>query len=719
MTTIKIFLTTCLLAIVAFGNAQDDLVKHGDKAMHGYHFDKAAALFKKAVDHDPKNVVAMEKLGTAFRMAGDFTSAEAIYKVLASNPVANPVTKFYYGQVLSINGKYKEADSAFQAYALAVPNDSRSTEFRNYLDKIRIIAQDTKVYELTNLPENSELSEIGPAYWLGQLTFSSNRSVGSAVKHVDMWSGKGYYDIYVLQSADKAIVMEPAKAKGKLNSRLNDGPATYSVDGSEVIFTRTAKKKGPDGYKKLGLYRATWTEKKGWSKPQPLSFSSNAYNFAHPSLSKDGKRLYFISDMPGGLGETDVYVAVRNGNDWEAPVNLGKEINTSGSEMFPFISSDGMLYFASDSRVGLGGLDIYAADATGNKFSNVRNLGAPVNTNADDFGFINDDTQKNGFIVSDRPGGLGSDDIYRFVKKAESVCGVVADAKTKKELESVTITALSGNSVKAGVNTNMKGNFCLQLTPEQDYKIKAEKDGYAAYETNVHVKANKNDQVMIYLEPKGGIELKVDVSQKGDGKIEGAQAFVINKATGEVIEGKSDSNGIVKFDLFKDQDYELKVVKKLQGQDGVYDKFVKTISTMGFTPSQTLNENAQLTYYDGKYVFDLPEVFFDLNSYKLNEKAKKGLDKVIEVMKIFPDMQVEMSAHTDSRGNSAYNLSLSAMRANSCVEYIESQGIDKKRLIAIGYGELKIRNKCFDDVPCTEKEHSVNRRTEFRVVKFD
>lgn len=721
MKNAKQFLTalTFLLATVAM--AQGDLVKRGDKAMHGYHFDRAASLYKKALDQDPKNVVALEKLGTAFRMAGDFVSAEAIYKLLFANPVANPVTKFYYGQILSINGKYKEADTAFQAYAAAMPNDSRSVEFRNYLDKIRSIAQDNKAYELTNMPENSELSEIGPAYWLGQLTFSSNRSNGSAVQHVDMWSGKGYYDIYVLQSNDKAVVMEPAKAKGKINSRLNDGPATYSTDGTEAILTRTAKKKGPDGYKKLGLYRTVWTDGKGWGKPQLLSFSNNSSNFAHPSLSKDGKLLYFISDMPGGLGETDIYVSVRNGNDWEAPVNLGKDINTSGSEMFPFISTDGMLYFASDSRVGLGGLDIYAADANGNKFSNVRNLGAPVNTNADDFGFINDDTQKNGFIVSNRPGGLGSDDIYRFVKKAESVCGTVADAKTKKELENVTITAIGADGAKSGIKTNLKGNFCLQLTPEKDYKVTAEKDGYAAFEGNVHVRANKNEPLTIFLDPKGGIELTVDVSQKGDGKIEGAQAFLVNKNTGEVIEGKSDSNGIVKFDLFKDQEYDLKVVKKVPGQEGVYDKFVKTINTMGFTASQTLNENAQLTYYDGKYVFDLPEVYFDLNSYKLGDKAKKGLDKVVEVMKIFPDMQVELSAHTDSRGRSEYNLTLSALRANACVEYIEANGIDKARLIAIGYGELKIRNRCVDEVPvpCTEKEHSVNRRTEFRVVKFD
>ena len=182
---------------------------------------------------------------------------------------------------------------------------------------------------------------------------------------------------------------------------------------------------------------------------------------------------------------------------------------------------------------------------------------------------------------------------------------------------------------------------------------------------------------------------------------------------------KSDNTGHVKFDLYKDQEYDLKVVKKLAGQEGVYDKFVKTISTMGFTKSQSVNENAELTYYDGKLIFDLPNVYFDLNSAKIKPLAAQDLDKLAGIMKNFHDLQVELSAHTDSRGKAAYNLILSAQRAEACVDYLVSKGADKTHLIAIGYGEEKIRNKCFDNVPCTEDEHAVNRRTEFKVVKFD
>lgn len=140
---------------------------------------------------------------------------------------------------------------------------------------------------------------------------------------------------------------------------------------------------------------------------------------------------------------------------------------------------------------------------------------------------------------------------------------------------------------------------------------------------------------------------------------------------------------------------------------------------MGFTESKAMNEKAQLTFYDGKLVFDLPNVYFDLNSAVIKPAAKKDLDKVADVMKKFPALNIELSAHTDSRGNSSTNLGLSAMRASACVDYLSLKGADKTHLIAIGFGEEKIRNKCVDGVSCTEAEHAVNRRTEFKVLKFD
>jgi outer membrane protein OmpA-like peptidoglycan-associated protein len=240
-----------------------------------------------------------------------------------------------------------------------------------------------------------------------------------------------------------------------------------------------------------------------------------------------------------------------------------------------------------------------------------------------------------------------------------------------------------------------------------------------AYQGKVSALAFGNPAQDIYLFPVGGIDLIVDVADKNGVKISDANAFLVNKKTGEVVQGTTDANGLVKFDLYKDQEYDVKVVKRSANKDSVYTKFVKAISTLGYKPSQRVEEKVELAVYDAKYAFDLPNIFFDYNKYDLNEGAKAELDKVIKVMNEFPDVEIELSAHTDSRGSANSNLQLSAMRAQACVTYMESKNVNLTKLIAVGFGEMKIRNKCIDYVPCTDKEHAQNRRIEFKVVKFD
>jgi len=717
----KYFVLVLLLFGALATQAQGSLIAKGDKFMSRFQFDKAASVFKKAADRDSKDIVAWEKLGNALMLLGDLQSAEAVYASIIANPSANVINKFYYAQVLRANAKYEEAGKQYAAYVKAAPDDARNRFFLNFEETIQVLQKNTRQYDLTNLPENSSSSDIGPSYLAGHLVFTSNRNASSAIKNLDFWSGKGFYDLYNSKSDASGNVSLPMKMKGKVNRKWNDGPATFSADGNTMIFTRSNNKKGSDGVRRLGLYQATFDAKKGWVNVRPIStINSSNFNNAQPSLTVDGTKLYFTSDMPGGMGETDLYVSLKAGNDWTQPINLGKEINTPGRDMFPFIASDGTLFFSSDCRSGLGGLDIYSAQSYNNRWINIQNLGGSINSSADDFGYVAEETGKTGFIVSNRTGGLGDDDIYAFIKKAEAVCGTVVDAKTKNVIDDVLVKAIGKDNAEVGVRTNVKGDFCLQLTPNADYKLEITKEGYAFFDGELKVKPSKNERAVIALTPKGGIELVVDVNQSGDpaAKISGATAFLIDKQTGEVFEQKTDDNGVVKFDMFKDKEYDLKIVKPT-GEEGLYDKFIKTISTVGLTTPQTLNENASLKFYDGKLVFNLPNVFFDLNSAVLKSSAKTELNKVAKLMKTFPELQIELSAHTDSRGNAGLNMTLSAQRAKNCVAYLESLRVNIKNLIAIGYGEDKIRNKCVDEVPCTEEEHAYNRRTEFKVLKFD
>ena len=712
-----VLLSFCALQLFA---ATGDVEK-GDKYMKSYQYDKAAAMYKQAVDANGNDTAAWQRLGLAFLNMGDITSAEAIYKTLASNPLASHLNKFYYAQILRMNARYREADAAYKEFARAVPNDPRAAAFKNFYEDVKPLTIDSKTFELATWPENSFGSDIGPGYCAGKLVFASNRDNDEALRMVDHWNGTGYYDLYYEHGAGAVDSVTPERIKGDVSGKFDEGPATFSRDGKEMIFTRTNyDDPAPDGTRKLGLYHATMDpDKKKWVNVKPLSFSKPAYNFCHPALSKDGTHLYFVSDMPNGFGETDIYMVAKNGSSWDQPVNLGKEINTMGLEGYPFIADDGTLYFASDSRMGLGGLDIYSAKLAHGNWANVVNMGAPVNSRVNDFGFVTDETGRSGYFVSSRDGGQGSDDIYKFTRLAETWCGTVTDAKTQKPLDNAVVTTYSLSTGDQLRNyTNTKGEFCISVESGKTYELEAGKEGYAGYKGTISLQGLENQPKKIALEPRGGIDFTLNVSEQGGENLTGATAFLINKNTSEVTQAKSDPLGRIKFDLYKDQEYEVKVTAKNSDRVGAYDNFVKTVSTMGLSPGQKLKEDVKLTFHD-VLSLGLPTVYFDNSSSEIKPQAAKELDKVVSIMKTYPDIQIELAAHSDSRGAVESDMTMSGKRAQACVTYLQGKGVDITHLIAIGYGTTKPSHLCSKSIPCTEKDHASNRRVVFTLAKLE
>lgn len=715
--------TLAIFALCAFSistMAQTGLEKKGDKLLSKFKYDKAIGKYTKAADKDSTNFSALQKMAQTYVAKGDYSSAEVAYQRVLANGRANSADKLAYAQVLRTNGKYEEAAKAYGVYAAAEPNSLVAQEFKNFNTDIKQLNRDNKGYELTILPENSEASEVGASYYKDGLVLSSNRKAAKSKQDIGSTYGEARYDLYTATSGTDSLAPAPAKLYGKANSKFNDGAATFTRDGKEMIFTQTNKKKGKNKTRTLGLYHADWDSTMlAWVNVQPLPFNNVDYNVSQPSISKDGSKLYFVSDMPGGMGGTDIYVADKQGITWAPAITMGGVTNTAGNEVSPFIADDGTLYFASDSRIGLGGLDVYSVtpNASG-RWGVPTNLGMPANSSSDDFGYVSNESGKHGYIVSNRPGGMGKEDIYKFMKRSEPVCGNIADSRTKAGVEGVEIVAVSPSGERFTAITDARGEFCINLTPGREYKVTTVKDGYNEYTGNIAVKTSRNDKQQIAIKAKGGVDLIVDVSDKGNGDIEGAVVQVVNKQTGEVQEQTSAADGKVTFDVFPDQQYDV-TVKKSMGKEGLYDRFMQTVSTVGLKPSQSVTADAKLTFYDGKYVFDLPNVFFDYNSAVLKTAAKKELDKVAQVMQEIPFIEVELSSHTDCRGSAEYNLKLSGYRAQACVTYLGQKGVDKKRLIAIGYGETQIRNKCTDGVDCSETEHTYNRRSEFSVIKVD
>ena len=650
-----------LVSMSAF--AQDTRnVKRGDVFMKKGDYATAASFYKKAADENMNDLVAKEKLAKAFKELGDFQSAEAVYHILATSPTADVINKFYYAQMLRMNGKYDVAGMQYKAYFEARPDDPLAVEFRNFATNIQVLQKDEGRYKLTNIPENSAGSDAGPTFCVYDFCYTSNgHSSGK----------KGTYDLYMLRGGNPGNPASPQKLKGKVNGRLDEGPATFSSNGMEMIFTqRNYGHRSKDGVIKFGLYHAEYDSiNKSWLNVMPLSITDFNYNFMQPSLSKDGSKLFFVSDIPGGLGETDIYMCTRQGNTWGQPVNL-TSLNTVGKEETPFIAEDGTLYFASDSRMGLGGFDIYAATLADTVWSHVTNLGVPINSAYNDFGYVSDPIGHSGYIVSNRPGGVGGNDIYHFTASNEllSAGGDVEDNATeiKKSIELEVNVSQQGGSKLQGVSA-------VLFNPATGKKMEqtSDSDGYVKFD------AEANQEYVLKV-------FKTDMQQGGYEKFV-RPISTIGLKPGQTI--------------------------REEAQLIYHDKMDNTeaSTSTGFTGGNVAGGALQNN--------GLPTVYFALGSYSIDATTKKKLDEVVKLMRANPSVEVEISSNTDATGDLRTNMALSAKRSLTCLNYLVSRGISKSRFIAVGYGAKNQLNNCAKPNHCTDAERAMSRRTEFKFIK--
>lgn len=703
----------CTLLVILLGSiqlkAQITDMTQGELAMKERNFEKAIALFKKAAAANPTDVQITEKLAAAYMALGDYETAETIYQKLAANPHANKEDKFYYAQALRNNDKYDLAEKEYQEFAAAAPYDPRAVEFKHFGDQIPDLLFDRGAYDIINIPENSDASDVGPVFCLADICFSSNRASPGTEKHRDLMSGKEFYDLYLLPGGGGAKAGLPEKVKGEVNSKLNEGPCTFSKDGMEMIFTRTNKVKAADGTYKLGLYHSDYDSvKRKWVNIKPVDFINYNYNMAHPSLSKDGKQLFFVSDMPGGFGETDIYVSLKTGKAWGDPINLGKEINTQGNDMFPFISDKGILFFASDCRVGLGGLDIYSATNIDGQWSDVHNLGAPFNSNYDDFGYICDESQLTGYFVSNRPGGKGSDDIYKFIRKTQRICGQVIDAESKLPIANTAIEFISVGGDNANITSDKNGMFCVALEAGLGYFVKAEVADYNKYEAMMSVSHTVNPSLIFAMEPKGGVMLNVEV-EKDNCAVPNASIKLENINMGETETQKSSPSGTVVFKVSPRQFYSLTVAARPDGPEP-YKETSRTLSTAGKKPGDTLSVTIQCQGYSliasGTL---LPNLFFGANSAEIPAEAQRNLDNIVRQMNANPKWELEITGFSDWKDSEQNSPDLALRRAKNCVEYLAAHGVDKNRLEAIGYGDKSAAGG--QSYPSGQ-----NRRVQFRIL---
>ncbi len=594
----------------------------------------------------------------------------------------------------------------------------------------QLIAGNDDRFKINNLKINNEQSDMGAAYYQhGRVVFASSRPSARPVYREWKKSKLPFYDLYISNIVDTVQLDDPQLLAWDINQHFNEGPATFSADGEFMVYTSNFY--DIDGVKRLKLVSSV-VNSKGWGAPVELPFNNVSYSVGHPTLSYDGRTLYFASDMPGGFGGVDIYKVTRTLEGvWGYPENLGEKINTKGDDLFPFIHNSGLLFFSSNGRGGMGGLDIFVANMTAGS-ATVEALEAPINSTADDFSFIMAEDQKTGFFTSNREGGKGDDDLYSFTnnkdfKSSIVLNGVVTDVNGQPINGTLVELQDENGNILATSTCEADCAFNFQIEPNKKYFVVAKKEGF--YDTKEEISASGEEKEVtknLKLAKIVKMALVGKVTDEATGNpIPNATVTVFDNVTKKKEVYTTDANGSFRhlmnnkrlnenavFDIQLEADKYLTITrtyKRTLDKEGDYNLSLE--SNMRMSKIQT-----GVTKLED--LIDVKPIYYDLGSAEIRPDAAKELDKIVEVMNLNPTMQIELGSHTDSRGSDEANQTLSHLRAENAADYIKKRISNPERIYGRGYGETKLLNKCKNNVQCSDEEHQKNRRTEFKIIKM-
>ena len=641
----KIIYTAFLFSITFSGIAQKAVLNKAEKEYDQYAYVDAISIYEKVAESGFKDEKMFQRLGNAYYFNAELTKAVKWYDALFSlNSQQEPEYYYRYAQALKSIGDYAKSDKMLEAFNAKVKTDTRGVLFENNKNYLEQIKTNSGRFDISDAGINSNQSDYGSTVFNNKLVFASARDTGVAKRKMFKWTNKSFTNLFAAELKSDGTLENPVRLEKKINSKFNESTPVFTKDGKTMYFTRNnflRGKKGKDSKRitLLKLYKADLVNDE-WTNVTALPFNSDQFSIAHPALSVDEKKLYFASDMPGSLGQSDLYSVVINGDGtFGKPENLGAVINTEGRETFPFISAENELYFASDGRPGLGGLDIFVSKIKEDtSFGPVQNIGEPVNTKFDDFAFIIDSNTRSGFFSSNKEGGKGNDDIYKFRETKRLDCekklsGIISDARTNAVLGDAKIILLDDKFQQiAEAVSGADGTYTFDVKCDKTYHVRATKKDYETQESPITI---------------NGLN---DKSEK-DVRLE-------------------------------------KQIKEI----GVGTDLAKTL--------------------------DIPIIYFDLDQSFIRKEAAFQLEKIVAVMKQYPDMKIDVRSHTDSRQTEQYNMTLSNKRAKATIDWLVKKGISAKRISGRGYGESQLINKCSDNVNCTEEEHQLNRRSEFVIVSM-
>ncbi|EAS20769.1 OmpA family protein [Flavobacteria bacterium BBFL7] len=497
----KIYLLLLIIIAGSFQvNAQSDATKKADKLYEQLRYVDAAKAYEKLIKNGERSQHVYTNLGNSYFFNSDFKSAEQFYK-RATNKNPQAETLYRYAQTLKANQKYDLSNTIMNQFAGMVPNDDRAKAFKANPNYLADITGMNPAYTAEALGLNGEASDFAAQKIGDKIYFASARNNKRANY---AWNKEPYLDIYEASVDENGMPGEGKLLDGDVNTKYHEGTLDITPDGKYMFFTRVDYidgdyEKASDGESKLNIYRAV---KAGgeWRDVRTTSLESQEYGVGHPSITADGKAIFFASEAPGGQGGTDIYKASLKNGKISNPVNLGPTVNTAGDDSFPWIAEDGTLYFSSNGHLGLGGLDVFKY-----KDGKVSNLGSPVNSVMDDFAFTYSEETGKGFVSSNRKGGKGSDDIYAVnrIEICEVAVTVTAvDAQTNQPIPGaiVSLQDADGNSLPSQT-TDGEGNAMFTTECNKEFVARGVKDQYESGQSDLSVAEEATAMVTVNMEP--------------------------------------------------------------------------------------------------------------------------------------------------------------------------------------------------------------------------
>ena len=517
------FLYIFISSLALYACSSSAKIKDGTTAYNLKKYTLADDMLEKDFNNT-KDVADKSKI--AYRIAKSydnqlkFSEAEEWYKKIYDMRVLDNSVMLYIN-ALKRNEKYEQAYTTLNDYL----NANKTEKFRlgNELDFLEETVKQLKkpnYVTLKNLDINTPSIDFSPFIKGNTLYFSSTQNNKNNTK--DEWTGEGFSDIYTAQKVGETNFQNAQPLDGKINTPFHESSFVLSKDGKTAFFTRCGTgEKNKDQY--CHIYRVTKNIDDTWSEPERMKFFADTVNEGHPYLTPDESELYFSADYLGGYGGKDIYSAKKNiAGDFENPVNAGSKVNGTGDELFPTFDEKGTLYFSSTNKPNLyGGLDIYSATKEGKLYTNIKNLGWGLNSGADEMSFIpqkskDDSVLISGYLVSNRKGGKGLDDIYYVEKRMAPkeklpppvyvLRGTVQENSYEFEnnpnSKVLGVKPIENAIVKLpeNIKTNTEGKFEYWMKQKQNFTYEEGKEGYLSRDVQVNmdnIQANDGDTIVI------------------------------------------------------------------------------------------------------------------------------------------------------------------------------------------------------------------------------